>query len=157
SMFLLSLIVGLVGGVATVITGGIGASFLGHAITRVAIFFSTGHAGQLAPRGTEPEEVERKRAAPIGWRSGERGWRGPLGESGPDRCSGAPGRAVRPLPFLGLDLPVLRLRRLRRRGQPRSPQPGRGVPRRARGRAGAPGGRPRRALRACATAASLAL
>jgi CAAX prenyl protease-like protein len=73
SMFLLSLLIGLVGGEFTVITGGIGASFLGHAITRVAIFFSTGHAGQLAPRGTEPEEVERRRQAPIGWRSVERG------------------------------------------------------------------------------------
>jgi len=73
SMFLLSLLIGLVGGEFTVITGGIGASFLGHAITRVAIFFSTGHAGQLAPRGTEPEEVARRRQAPIGWRSVERG------------------------------------------------------------------------------------
>jgi len=73
SMFLLSLLIGLVGGEFTIITGGIGASFLGHAITRVAIFFSTGHAGQLAPRGTEPEEVERRRQAPIGWRSVERG------------------------------------------------------------------------------------
>jgi len=90
SMFLLSLIIGLVGGAVTWLTGGIGASFLGHAITRLAIFFSTGHAGQLAPRGTEPEEVARKRAAPIGWRSVERGsrdpsMREPLRESGRDR------------------------------------------------------------------------
>jgi len=89
-MFLLSLIIGLVGGAVTVITSGVGASFLGHAITRVAIFFSTGHAGQLAPRGTEPEEVERRRAAPIGWRAVERGPREPrsreaLGETGRDR------------------------------------------------------------------------
>ena len=85
SMFLLSLIIGLVGGAVTWITGGIGAAFLGHAITRLAIFFSTGHAGQLAPKGTEPEEVERKRAAPIGWRSVERAGREPLRESGRDR------------------------------------------------------------------------
>jgi hypothetical protein len=85
SMFLLSLIIGLVGGAFTEITGGIGASFLGHAITRVAIFFSTGHAGQLAPRGTEPEEVERRRQAPTGWRTVERGGREPLGETGRDR------------------------------------------------------------------------
>jgi len=90
SMFLLSLIIGLVGGAITWITGGIGASFLGHAITRVAIFFSTGHAGQLAPRGTEPEEVERRRQAPIGWRAVERGnrealARESLGETGRDR------------------------------------------------------------------------
>jgi hypothetical protein len=76
-MFLLSLIIGLVGGWATVLTGGIGAAFLGHAITRVAIFLSTGHAGQLAPRGTEPEEVERRRRAPEGWRVVERGTRDP--------------------------------------------------------------------------------
>jgi CAAX prenyl protease-like protein len=76
-MFILSLIIGLVGGWVTQITGGIGAAFLGHAITRVAIFLSTGHAGQLAPRGTEPEEVERRRAAPLGWRAVERGTRDP--------------------------------------------------------------------------------
>ena len=74
-MFVLSLIIGLVGGWVTILTEGIGAAFLGHAITRVAIFLSTGHAGQLAPRGTEPEEVERRRAAPLGWRAVERGTR----------------------------------------------------------------------------------
>jgi hypothetical protein len=88
-MFILSLIIGLVGGWVTVLTGGIGASFLGHAITRVAIFLSTGHAGQLAPRGTEPEEVERRRAAPAGWRTVDRGTREglrePARESGRDR------------------------------------------------------------------------
>ena len=89
-MFLLSLIIGLIGGWVTLLTGGIGASFLGHAITRVAIFLSTGHAGQLTPRGTEPEEVERTRSAPAGWRAVERGTRDPalreaLRESGRDR------------------------------------------------------------------------
>ena len=71
-MFLLSLVIGLVGGWATIWTGGIGAAFLGHAITRVAIFLSTGHPGQLAPRGTEPEEVDRRRRAPEGWRAVDR-------------------------------------------------------------------------------------
>ena len=89
-MFLLSLVIGLVGGLATFWTGGIGAAFLGHAITRVAIFLSTGHAGQLAPRGTEPEEVDRRRRAPDGWRVVDRGTRDPLlrepaRESGRDR------------------------------------------------------------------------
>lgn len=89
-MFILALIIGLVGGWVTDYTQGIGAAFLGHAITRVAIFLSTGHAGQLAPRGTEPEEVERRRAAPLGWRAVERGTRDPslrepLRESGRDR------------------------------------------------------------------------
>jgi hypothetical protein len=89
-MFLLSLVIGLVGGWATLLTGGIGAAFLGHAITRVAIFLSTGHAGQLAPRGTEPEEVDRRRRTPEGWRVVERGTRDPqlrepVRESGRDR------------------------------------------------------------------------
>ena len=68
SMFLLSLIIGFVGGWATLFTGGIAASILGHGVTRVAIFLTTGHAGQPAPRGTEIEEVERRRRAPEGWR-----------------------------------------------------------------------------------------
>ena len=37
--------IGLASGWLTVITGGIGAAFIGHAITRVAIFLTTGHAG----------------------------------------------------------------------------------------------------------------
>ena len=68
AMFLLSLIIGLVAGWATILTGGIAASFLGHAVTRVAVFLTTGHAGQPAPRGTEIEEIERRRRAPEGWR-----------------------------------------------------------------------------------------
>jgi hypothetical protein len=89
-MFLLSLVIGVVGGLATFWTSGIGAAFLGHAITRVAIFLSTGHAGQLAPRGTEPEEVDRRRRTPEGWRVVERGTRDPqlrepARESGRDR------------------------------------------------------------------------
>lgn len=68
SMFLLSLVIGLVAGWATILTGGIAAAFLGHAVTRVAVFLTTGHAGQPAPRGTEVEEIERRRRAPDGWR-----------------------------------------------------------------------------------------
>jgi len=68
SMFLLSIAIGLVGGWATLFTGGIAASILGHGVTRVAVFLTTGHAGQPAPRGTEIEEVERRRRAPDGWR-----------------------------------------------------------------------------------------
>ena len=49
------------------LTGGIGAAFLGHAITRIAIFLTTGHAGIPKPRGTEDEEVARRRATPKGW------------------------------------------------------------------------------------------
>jgi hypothetical protein len=71
-MFVLALLVGLVGGAATIATNGIGASFLGHAITRVAVFLTTGHAGQPAARGAEVEDVERRRRTPDGWRSVER-------------------------------------------------------------------------------------
>ena len=45
-MLLLTLGIGLVGGWLTVATGGIAAAFLGHAITRFAVFLCTGHAGQ---------------------------------------------------------------------------------------------------------------
>ncbi|MEO7663931.1 MAG: hypothetical protein ABIV26_02315, partial [Candidatus Limnocylindrales bacterium] len=68
AMFLLSLVIGLVAGWATLLTGGIAAAFIGHAVTRVAIFLTTGHAGQPAARGTEVEEVERRRRTPDGWR-----------------------------------------------------------------------------------------
>src|SRR4051812_24997829 len=58
--------IGLAGGWLTGITGGIGAAFLGPAITRIAIFLTTGHAGIPKPRGTEDEEVARRRATPQG-------------------------------------------------------------------------------------------
>jgi hypothetical protein len=62
------LAIGLAGGWLTGITGGIGAAFLGHAITRIAIFLTTGHAGIPKPKGTEDEEVARRHATPKGWR-----------------------------------------------------------------------------------------
>jgi hypothetical protein len=68
AMFLLAIAIGLIAGGATLMSGGIAAAFLGHAVTRVAVFLTTGHAGQPAPRGTEVEEVERRRRAPEGWR-----------------------------------------------------------------------------------------
>jgi hypothetical protein len=71
-LFLLALVIGLVGGWATLATGGIGASFLGHAVTRVAMFLTTGHAGQPAPKGREIEDFEKRRRTPDGWRVVER-------------------------------------------------------------------------------------
>jgi membrane protease YdiL (CAAX protease family) len=71
-MFVLAGAIGLVGAWATLLTGGIGASFLGHAITRVAVFLTTGHAGQPPARGTEVEDVEKRRRTPDGWRSVDR-------------------------------------------------------------------------------------
>lgn len=71
-MLLLAAMYGLVGGWATILTGGIGASFLGHATTRVAVFLTTGHAGQPPARGTEVEDIEKRRRTPEGWRSVDR-------------------------------------------------------------------------------------
>lgn len=67
-LLVLALGIGLVGGWLTAATGGIAAAFLGHAITRFAVFLTTGHAGQTRPRGREEEEIDRKRRPPDGWR-----------------------------------------------------------------------------------------
>jgi len=66
-VFILAIIVGLASGYVTLKTGGIGAAFLGHAITRFAAFVATGHAGQPAPVGREEEDIEAKRRPPEGW------------------------------------------------------------------------------------------
>ena len=60
--------IGLIGGWLTAVTGGIAAAFLGHAITRFALFLCTGHTGQTKPRGREVEEIEKRRRPPEGWR-----------------------------------------------------------------------------------------
>ncbi|MFI5254482.1 MAG: type II CAAX prenyl endopeptidase Rce1 family protein [Candidatus Limnocylindrales bacterium] len=67
AMLGISLIVGIATGLLTVATGGIGAGLLAHAITRFAIFVTTGHAGQVQPPGTEIEEVAAERLPPEGW------------------------------------------------------------------------------------------
>ena len=67
-MLIMALAVGLAGGWVTAVTGGIAAAFLGHSITRFAVFVTTGHAGQFLPRGREEEEIEKKRRPPDGWR-----------------------------------------------------------------------------------------
>ena len=72
NLFILTVAIGLVGGWITLVTGGIGASFLAHAITRIAVFLTTGHAGQPAPLGRETEEIEKTRRTPDGWRVVER-------------------------------------------------------------------------------------
>ena len=71
-MLLLAGAIAVIGGGATVATGGIGAAFLGHAITRVAVFLTTGHAGQPPARGTDIEDVERRRRTPDGWNAVDR-------------------------------------------------------------------------------------
>ncbi|HXG26542.1 MAG TPA: CPBP family intramembrane glutamic endopeptidase [Candidatus Binatia bacterium] len=71
-MLLLAVLIGLVGAWATLETGGIGTAFLGHAITRVAVFLTTGHAGQPPAPGTEIEDIEKRRKPPPGWRAVDR-------------------------------------------------------------------------------------
>jgi len=66
-LLVMAVLIGLAGGWVTAVTGGIAAAFLGHAVTRFAVFVSTGHAGQFLPRGREVEEIEKKRRPPDGW------------------------------------------------------------------------------------------
>jgi hypothetical protein len=68
SLLALAFGIGFVGGWLTAVTGGIAAAFLGHAITRFAVFLCTGHVGQAKPRGREIEEIEKRRRPPDGWR-----------------------------------------------------------------------------------------
>jgi len=69
TMLVVMLAIGLVGGWLTGYTGGIGAAFLGHAITRLAFFLTTGHPGGIpAPKGTEKEEIARRAIPPKGWK-----------------------------------------------------------------------------------------
>lgn len=65
----LSLAYGFIGGWLTVLTGGIGAAFIAHAITRFAGFVLTGHVGHALAPGAEAEEVMAGRLPPRGWRS----------------------------------------------------------------------------------------
>ncbi|MGK2851185.1 MAG: CPBP family intramembrane glutamic endopeptidase [Candidatus Limnocylindrales bacterium] len=67
-LLVLTLGMGLIGGWLTSVTGGIAAAFLGHAITRFAVFLCTGHTGQTRPRGREDEEIEKRHRPPDGWR-----------------------------------------------------------------------------------------
>ena len=67
-LLVLTLAIGLIGGWLTVLTGGIAAAFLGHAITRFAVFLTTGHIGQTKPRGREVEEIDKRHRPPDGWR-----------------------------------------------------------------------------------------
>ena len=67
-LLVLTMGMALLGGWLTVATGGIAAAFVGHAITRFAVFLCTGHTGQTKPRGREVEEIEKRRRPPEGWR-----------------------------------------------------------------------------------------
>jgi hypothetical protein len=77
---LLSLGIGFLCGWVTAWTGAIGAAFLGHTVTRIAVFVCTGHAGQPLPRGREVEEGWEFRRPPEGWESADRTLGGGTGE-----------------------------------------------------------------------------
>ncbi|HEX7491903.1 MAG TPA: CPBP family intramembrane glutamic endopeptidase [Candidatus Limnocylindrales bacterium] len=79
---------GLVFGVVTLITNGIGAAIVGHAVTSFAVFVCTGHAGQVQPIGAEPEEIESRNMLPEGWEDARR----------PSK----PGRGAEPRDFAGV-------------------------------------------------------
>jgi hypothetical protein len=61
--------IGLSTGWLTVQTGGIGAALVGHALTRLAIFVSTGHAGAMRAfiEDVEPAQAEAQSLPPAGW------------------------------------------------------------------------------------------
>jgi hypothetical protein len=64
---LLAIAIGVVGGWVTIETAGIGAAFLGHAITRMAVFIATGHAGQLQSASDEEPIDDPAEMTPEGW------------------------------------------------------------------------------------------
>src|SRR5262245_5853404 len=72
-MLILATLIGLICGWATLLTGGIGASCVGHAMPRIAVFLTTGHAGQPPARGTEVEDLEKRRRMPDGWHAVDQG------------------------------------------------------------------------------------
>jgi hypothetical protein len=66
-MPLLAGAMGVAFGWATLATGGLGAALVGHAATSFGVFVFTGHAGQVAVAGSEPEEIESRTGIPEGW------------------------------------------------------------------------------------------
>jgi hypothetical protein len=69
-MLLLSLALGLFNGWLTIATGGIGAAFVGHALTRMAVFVATGHAGQVRAVALDDDEADLEQTTahtPAGW------------------------------------------------------------------------------------------
>jgi len=60
-MLVLAVLIGLLSGWATLLTGGIGAAFLGHAVGRVATFVATGHVGQPAAHEGHAQGLDGRR------------------------------------------------------------------------------------------------
>jgi hypothetical protein len=62
------LVMAILAGGVTIATGGIGAAFLGAALTRLALFLVTGHAGQMRDVETvEDEALDAADLTPEGW------------------------------------------------------------------------------------------
>jgi hypothetical protein len=59
--------VGVVSGTLVLVTHGIGAGIVGLAITRFALYLSTGHRGRVRPPGYEVEEILSSTLPPPGW------------------------------------------------------------------------------------------
>lgn len=68
-LLVLLLIVGLFSGWLTIITGGIGAAFIGHAVTRFAVFLTTARAGHAPGPGLEADDGRARRRVPARWRT----------------------------------------------------------------------------------------
>lgn len=66
-MLVLTVGLGFVAGWLTVETGGIGAAFLGHALSRFALFVATGHAAQLRSPVEEEPLPDAEELTPEGW------------------------------------------------------------------------------------------
>jgi membrane protease YdiL (CAAX protease family) len=61
---------GLLGGWATLATGGLGAAIVFHAVTSFTLFLCIGQAAPSAAHGREPEALAARRA-PDGWRAAD--------------------------------------------------------------------------------------
>lgn len=67
SVLVLNLAIGFVGGWLTIQTGGIGAAFLGHALTRLTLFLASGHSGLVRSPVEEQPLPDARELTPEGW------------------------------------------------------------------------------------------
>ena len=146
-MLAVMIAIGLASGWLTVITGGIGAAFIGHCDHPRRDLphhgprrhpEGEGHRGR-GDRAPPPDARGLAGPRPAVGRHGRA--RGGAARHGTGRASAR--RALRPRPVLRLAVPVLRLRRLRGCGGARAPGAGRRVRRGAAAELGAAGGRAR--------------
>lgn len=66
-MLLGALSLGILCGISVVVTGGIAAAIVGHAITRFTLFLATGSIGEPRPVDRDPEAREAALRPPDGW------------------------------------------------------------------------------------------